>query len=185
MCDVNIVSVDSRGRSSSDIDGYSNRACALSYFKRKVARHPNALCHKSEVAALCGMDLKVYFHKDDIATNNIQHKERINQAATLLTLDPATGFAKYHIAGVAYAVMNDGIAPLSMQQVWGMVELANSVSDYYQFDPDHQMRGRAELVKNCELYRAQCWGPLSIYRNREDDSSLTSRPKAVIARGET
>jgi hypothetical protein len=187
MCDLNIVSVDSRGRSTSDIEAYSNHTCSLSYFKRKVASHPHAICHKSKVAALCGLDLKVYFHRDDVVTNHLnQRKEQINHAATLLTLDPASGFAKYHIRGVAYVVMNDGIAPLSMQQVWGMVELANSALDYFKFDPDHQIRGQKELLKNCAMYRAQSWGPLCIYNYREDESSSSlrsdSHPAPVIVR---
>lgn len=177
MCDLNIVSVDSRGKSPSDIDGYSNHTCSLSYFKRKVGSHPYAICHKSKVAALCGLNLKVYFHKDDIMSNRLdQKKEQINHAATLLTLDPATGFAKYHVRGVAYVVMNDGIAPLSMQQVWGMVELANNASDYFKYDPDHEGQGKLNLLKNCAMYRAQAWGPLYIYNFREDESDLRSSP---------
>jgi hypothetical protein len=179
MCDLNIVSVDSRGRSSSDIDGYSNHTCSLSYFQRKVSGHPHAICHKAKVAALCGLNLKVYFHRDDVMTNHLDRKkDQINYAATLLTLDPTTGFAKYHVRGIAYVVMNDGIAPLSMQQLWGMVELAHSTSDYFKFDPDHRGRGQKELLKNCAMYRAQAWGPLCIYNYREDENDFRSSSRS-------
>jgi hypothetical protein len=96
----------------------------------------------------------------------VENKEHINQAATLLCMDSSTGFAKHHIRGVAYVVMNDGLAPLSRNQVWGIVELINDASSYYQRD---QVLGKEELIKLINLYRKRFYGPLSIYKSREDD----------------
>jgi hypothetical protein len=168
MCDVNIVSVDSRGRSTSDAAAFKEHTCSFNYFQNKIANHPEAYCHKSKVAALCGVDLKVYFHKKDDASTHVENKEQTNQAATLLCMNPSTGFAKHHIRGVAYVVMNDGLAPLSWNQVWGIVELICDASGYYQCDPDHEQRGKEELTKLINLYRQQFYGPLSIYKFRED-----------------
>lgn len=167
MCDVNIVSIDSRGRSTSDAAAFKEHNCSLTCFQHKIAQHPEACCHKSRVATLCGIDLKVYFHKGDEASTHVENKMQINQAATLLCMNPSTGFAKHHIRGVAYVVMNDGLAALSWNQVWGLVQLLNDASSYYQCDPDHEQRGKQELLKLINLYRQHFYGPLSIYKFRK------------------
>ncbi|KAG7369709.1 hypothetical protein IV203_027455 [Nitzschia inconspicua] len=166
MCDVNIVSIDSRGRQTSDAAAFKEHTCSFSHFQRKIAKHQEARWHKSRVAAMCGMDLKVYFRKND--DDSIEDEDQINQAATLLCMNPSTGFAKHHIRGVAYVVMNDGLAPLSWRQVWGLVELISDASSYYKNDPDHALRGKQELSRLANLYRQQFYGPLAIYEFRQD-----------------
>jgi hypothetical protein len=187
MCDVNVVSIDSRGRCTSDAATFKEHTCALSYFQVKIAKHSSACCHKSKVAALCGLDMKVYFHKNHDASTHVENKEQINQAATLLCMSPSSGFAKHHIRGVAYVVVNDGLAPLSWHQVWGLVELINDASSYYQRDQD---LGKEELIKLINLYRKRFYGPLSIYKSRNDeggsvlqDSSSDNKPDQMS--GET
>jgi uncharacterized short protein YbdD (DUF466 family) len=183
MCDLHVVTVDTRGKSSSDIKGYHEHICSDAYFKRNIVGHPDAICFKSKVAELCGIHLKVYFHKEDGSAmhveNDIAAKSEINRAATLLTLDPETGFAEHHVRGVAYVVQNNGLAPLSLNQVWGIQELINYATDVYKSDPDHKKRGKRELMKSCKMYRYQSWGPLSIYKSRPE-VSLTVAPPSVI-----
>lgn len=89
-----------------------------------------------------------------------------NSAATLLTFDPETGFAKYHVYGIAYAVYDDGHYPLSKEQVWGLQELANEVKDIYFCDPKHELTGKKALSRWCRQYQEHRWGPHSIYEPR-------------------
>jgi hypothetical protein len=168
MRDIKIVSVDSRGKSSSDIEAYHEHIRSLAEFQKRIAAHPDAVCHRSKVALLCDLDLKIYFHKNERVSAHVKDKEDINYAASLLTLDPETGSPKYYVTGVAYVIMNDGVAPLSLNQVWGIVELTTNACDYYQCHPASPKHGKSELERLVKLYREQCWGPLSIYKNREE-----------------
>lgn len=111
-------------------------------------------------------------------------KRDINRAASLLTLDPDTGIAEYRIKGIAYVVLNDGVAPLSLNQVWGIQELINYAKDVYKSDPDHERRGRKELLKSCKLYRHREWGPLSIYQPRPE-VAYTIAPRSVMTTRDT
>ena len=185
MCDLYVVTVDTRGKSSSDIKGYHEHVCSQNFFRKNIAGHPDALCFKSEVGALCGLDIKIYFHKHEATRlpmkDGFSSRTEINRAASLLTLDPETGFSRYHVRGIAYVVMNDGLAPLSFQQVWGLQELANYATDVYKSDPDHQNRGKRDLLRNCELYKQKEWGPLSIYKPRpEISTAYTVAPPSEI-----
>lgn len=204
MCDLYVVTVDTRGRSSSDIKGYQEHVCSRASFIKNIAQHPDAICYKSEIAKLCGLDLTVYFHNHEgtiigpatatgsssnntplqaMDTNNTRRKiptmnvaglaarTQLNRAASLLTLDPETGFAKYHVRGIAYVLLNDGLAPLSFQQVWGLQELANYSTDVYKSDPEHASRGKRDLLRHCSQYKKQLWGPLAIYKPRSEVTS--------------
>jgi hypothetical protein len=167
MCDVKIVSIDSRGKATSDAECYKEHTASLELFYKKIAKHPQACRIKSEVAALCGLDMTVYFHCIDEVFARVEDNEEINHAASMLTMDASAGFAKHHIRGVAYVVMNDGLAPLSWNQVWGIVELACDASSYFEYDS----RGQKELTKLTYLYRKQSYGPLSIYKSREETAN--------------
>lgn len=112
---------------------------------------------------------------------DIVAKKDINRAASLLTLDPETGIAECLIQGTAYVVLNDGVAPLSLNQVWGIQELINYAKDVYKSDPDHERRGRKELLKSCKLYRQREWGPLSIYQSRPE-VAYTVAPYSVTSK---
>jgi hypothetical protein len=183
MCDLYVVTVDTRGKSSSDIKGYHEHICSDAYFKKNIAGHPDAVCFRSKVAKLCGLDMKVYFHKEEGSAmqmeNDFARKNEINRAATLLTLDPETGFAEHHVRGVAYVVLNDGLAPLSLNQVWGIQELINYASDVYKSDPDHKKRGKRELMKSCKMYHFKSWGPLSIYKSRPEVANTVAPPSVI------
>ena len=181
---MNIVSVDSRNKSTSDVSCYKEHSCVLDYFQKKISLHPSAICYESKVAQLCGLNIKVYFHKDDnnaIFKNkkkndvHVPQQKIINQAASLLTLDPSTGFAKHLITGVAYIVMDDGLAALSWNQVWGLVELIRDAHDYYQQPGSEEYnitQGKHEMLTRAKLYRSKSWGPISIYKNREERDIL-------------
>mmetsp|Transcript_118815 Transcript_118815/g.177595 ORF Transcript_118815/g.177595 Transcript_118815/m.177595 type:complete len:199 (-) Transcript_118815:82-678(-) len=183
MCDLYVVTIDTRGKSSSDIKGYHEHACSEAYFRKHIAGHPDAVCFKSKVAALCGINLKVYFTRQDksvlMSENDISSRSEINRAATLLTLDPETGFAEHHVRGVAYVVQDDGLAPLSLNQVWGIQELINYATDVYKSDPEHRKRGKRELKKSCKMYRYQSWGPLSIYKPRPELANTVVPPSVI------
>lgn len=184
MCDLYVVTVDTRGKSSSDIKGYNEHICSDAYFKRSIAGHPNAICYHSKVAKFCGLSMKIYFHRTEEKStlqieNDLARRSEINRAATLLTLDPETGFAEHHVRGVAYVVLNDGLAPLSLNQVWGIQELINYASDVYKSDPDHKTRGKRELMKSCKMYRYKSWGPLSIYQSRPETANTVAPPSVI------
>ncbi len=183
MTDLYFVTVDTRGMSSSDIRGYKEHTSSFSYFRNHIAGHPDTVCYRSKVAKLCGLDLKIYF-KEDHGCNargnaSTAGKRDINRAASLLTLDPETGMAEHRVQCVAYVVLNDGVAPLSLNQVWGIQELINYAKDVYKSDPDHERRGRKDLLKSCKLYRHREWGPLSIYQSRPE-VAYTVAPHSVM-----
>jgi len=184
MSDLYFVTMDTRGKSSSDIRGYEEQTTSFSYFRKNIAGHPDAFCYKCKVAKLCGLEMKMYFKNDDGASvasddSSTVIKREINRAASLLTLNPETGMAEHRIRGVAYVVLNDGVAPLSIHQVWGIQELINYAKDVYKSDPDHQKRGRKELLKSCKLYRQKEWGPLTIYQSRPE-LAYSVAPRSTI-----
>ena len=193
MCDLYVVTVDTRGKSSSDIKGYQEHVCSRKFFQSSIADHPDATCYTSELGKLCGLDLKIYFHNGPECNNavnqmSLEHgvvpKHELNRAASLLTLDPETGFAQYHVRGIAYVLLNDGLAPLSYQQVWGLQELANYATDVYKSDPEHAARGKRDLLRSCKQYRNKIWGPLAIYKSRPESLSggaSTVVPPSVIS----
>eukprot|EP00539_Tryblionella_compressa_P002653 CAMPEP_0178735222 /NCGR_PEP_ID=MMETSP0744-20121128/1770_1 /TAXON_ID=913974 /ORGANISM="Nitzschia punctata, Strain CCMP561" /LENGTH=195 /DNA_ID=CAMNT_0020387571 /DNA_START=12 /DNA_END=599 /DNA_ORIENTATION=- len=181
MCDINVVSVDSRGMSSStsEPEAFKEHRWTLGYFMQTIKNDHSIVGHKSTVAALCGLNLKVYFRKEHCALFNTHE---INHAATLLTLDPNTGFPQHYIRGPAYVVMNGGIAPLSWNRVYGIVELIIDACDYYHFHPDHQNRGKQELMKLATNYRNKRFGPSSIYKDREQSKDDDLISKATLQR---
>ena len=185
MCDLYVVTVDTRGKSSSDIKGYQEHVCSRASFIKNIAQHPDAVCYKSQLAQLCGLDLTIYFHNHEstqipLDQAGLAARTELNRAASLLTLDPETGFAKYHVRGIAYVLLNQGLAPLSFQQVWGLQELANYASDVYKSDPEHEKRGKRDLLRSCNQYKQQLWGPLAIYKPRPEANANGSLPPSVI-----
>jgi len=185
MVDLYLVTVDTGGKSSSDITGYHEHRCSEAYFKKHIVGHPDSTCCSSKVAKLCGLDVKLYFHKTERensysgGSSVMSQNKRTNRAATLLTLNPKTGSPKYQIKGVAYVVLDDGTSPLSLHQVWGIQELINYARDVYKSDSDDKARGKRELLKSCRMYRQQCWGPLSIYKPRSEESCSVVPPNVI------
>jgi hypothetical protein len=180
-----VVIVDTRGMSPSQIDGYEEYTCTQELFDEHVLDNPKVRCSKSKVAELCGLDMKICFHKhlesrirclEETPEVAITHEQedmypRINGAATLLTFDPRTGFPDYKIMGKAYVVVDSGDYPLSNHQVWGLQELISEARDLYHCDPDHLHRGRRDLLRWCHEYQEEKWGPLTIYKPRVMESN--------------
>jgi hypothetical protein len=183
MTDLYFVAVDARGRSSSDIRGYQECTSSFRYFRKNIVGNPDITCYDCKVANLCGLNMKIYFQNDEASTINdgadTVVKKGINRAASLLTLDPVTGFAEHRIRGAAYVVLDDGVAPLSLNQVWGIQELINYARDIYSSDSEHRQRGQKELLRSCKLYRLEEWGPLSIYRSRPNKIDPTVASKSL------
>jgi len=163
--------------------GYEEHTCTEEFFDKHVLSHPKAVCVKSKVAELCGLDMKVYFH--EYATHKHVHsltapptvgiteEEKefwphniINKGASLLTFDPRTGFCEYRILGKAYVVVDSGDYPLSNHQVWGLQDLISEARDVYHCDPEHMHRGHQELIRFAKDYRKMNYGPLTIYEPR-------------------
>jgi hypothetical protein len=186
MCDLYVVTVDTRGKAASDTKGYHEHVCSKSFFTKNIVEHPDSVCYQSELARLCGLDLKIYFQNYECTTiplpeGGLAARTEMNKAASFLTMDPETGFARYHVRGIAYVVLNDGLAPLSFRQVWGLQELASYATDVYKSDPEHEKRGKRDLIRSCNLYKQQLWGPLAIYKPRPEASSGgASVPPSVI-----
>jgi hypothetical protein len=134
-----IVTVDSRGRSPSDLEGYREISCNNDFWLDHIRDDPNNICMKSQVAGLCGLDLEMYFH--DPTPNMIQLEElhcplspigRTNGAATLLLFNPETGKFNHVVYGKAYVLLNGGGTPLSKRQVWGIIELIREARKMYE-----------------------------------------------------
>lgn len=151
--------------------------------------NPKVICTKSKVAHLCGMDMKIYFHDHspferphslegespslgivEEEQEFVPNSNQVNRGASLLTFDPRTGFCEYKILGKAYVVVDAGDYPLSNRQVWGLQDLVSGVRDVYHCDPEHSHRGIQQLLRLCEDYRHQNYGPLIIYEPRYDDA---------------
>jgi hypothetical protein len=136
--EVFVVTVDSRGKSPSDLEGYKEISCNYDFFQDHVHDDPRNICVKSQVAGLCGLDLKLYFHDD----SHLRHLEeldhplssigRTNGVGTLLTFNPETGEFNHAVHSKAYVLMNDGRTPLSKRQVWGIVELIREARSMYE-----------------------------------------------------
>lgn len=61
---VYVVAIDSRNEpSSSSIFGYTEQTTPAEYFRSTIVNNPKIRCHKSTVAEMCGLDLKLYFTK--------------------------------------------------------------------------------------------------------------------------
>jgi len=179
---MNVVIVDTRGMSPSQIDGYEETTITEQFFNDHVLGHRNLRCIKSKVAKLCGLNMRIYFHEfcrdyhhslNETPKKAVVHERfdlhpftRVNGAATLLTFDPRTGYPEYKITGKAYAVVNCGDYPLSNHEVWGVQELISEARDFYYCDPSHAEAGQKNLVNWCKDYRNKNWGPLTIYEPR-------------------
>eukprot|EP00525_Craspedostauros_australis_P002066 CAMPEP_0198122028 /NCGR_PEP_ID=MMETSP1442-20131203/33737_1 /TAXON_ID= /ORGANISM="Craspedostauros australis, Strain CCMP3328" /LENGTH=251 /DNA_ID=CAMNT_0043780959 /DNA_START=93 /DNA_END=849 /DNA_ORIENTATION=+ len=189
MTDLYVVSVDTRGKSSSDISGYEEHLCSKQFFSKSIVGHVDCIGVKSIIAELCGLNMTIYFHKSTLAkpdekaaSNSSISGPDLNRAAALLTMDPNTGCAQYNVRGIAYVVLADGQAPLSFRQVWGLQELANYAKDTYKSDPNNPDWGKRNLLRLCKEYRQKLWGPLSIYEYRSDLSDTVEPPSVINLR---
>jgi hypothetical protein len=84
-----------------------------------------------------------------------------NGAATLLTVGIDTGLGECFFLGKAYIVEDDGLAPLSRKQVWGLVETINCAMDIYEADPESTAKGKRTLERWAQQYRNKTFEPPS------------------------
>mmetsp|Transcript_8422 Transcript_8422/g.15266 ORF Transcript_8422/g.15266 Transcript_8422/m.15266 type:complete len:115 (+) Transcript_8422:3-347(+) len=98
-------------------------------------------------------------------------QSRNNGAASLLTTDPKTGLVEYYVEGRAYVVQDNGETPLTKGQVWGLVEMVDSLMGKYDMDPESMIEGQRTLDRWAQQYRKRTWKPpsrsmnLNIYPN--------------------
>ena len=173
--DVYIVSIDSRAHSTSDLECYKEQTCSDAVFSDHLRDNPKNICVKSQVAALCGLDLKFYFHDLPAGSHLRQQDEligllpmgRINGAATLLTFNPDTGYYNYIVRSKAYVVLNNGKKPLSKRQVWGIIEFIREAKETYHRNGGHfSLEAKQELLASACEYHQGTWAPHSIYELR-------------------
>ena len=174
-----VVSIDSRGRSTSDLDCYKECTCSNSFFEEHISgRTQNHVCVTSQVAGLCGLNLHMYYYDHIADDSNIMFasgseiERENNTIATLLTFDPDTGHTKHKVYGKAYVTWDNGKSPLSKRQLWGIVELIREARIVYQTrttDPveNHQhYSAKLGLLKWTSQYQTGNWVPRSIYEPR-------------------
>jgi hypothetical protein len=173
---VHVVTLDTGGSHSADWNGYKANDCNPDYWKSKIVDHPKMTCIKSEIAALCGLNLKVYFTKmspgigmyegqgDPNGLEKVLRSgamQRNNGAATFLCCSTATGLSNWIVTGKAYVVCDDGATPLSAERVWGIVEMINCAMDIYDMDPEAMRKVQASLEKWGAEYQKGTWQPSS------------------------
>lgn len=185
-----VVTVHTKTRSS-DYYGYKNERCSKEYFEQHIVNNPEITCFESVVGQLCGLNLKVYFKKSRKGLASYYRESGVeamhnaviqlissgafaknNGAATFLTIDPACGLCEYLVTGKAYVVQDDGKAPLSRDQVWGIQEIVNCLMNIYDADPENIRKGFATCHEWASQYRLKQWEPpfgtggINIYRDR-------------------
>lgn len=165
--EIYIVTVDSRQEDSpSNMKCFQENSCNAEFFRDHILDDPRMICVESQVAKMCGLDLKVYFHYDPNRphppASNIHHT---NAAATLLLFHPHS--RKYHhvIHGKAYVLWNDGHTALSKRQVWGLVELIREARALYDEVPMEE--AQQQLLTWCSNYQQETWVPHGIYEDRK------------------
>jgi hypothetical protein len=190
--DMFIVSVDSRGSTPSDLTCYKEHTCSREFFENHIHDNPKNICVKSQVAGLCGLDLKLYFRQHSPyykrysdASKGHSPLGRTNGIATLSTFNPETGYYNHLVRGKAYVLLNDGTTPLSKRQVWGIQELIREAKDLYHQGGQHiSKQAHMELLTWCAQYTQGTWTPHSIYEERHshrdrifyrDDSGMSDQ----------
>mmetsp|Transcript_27716 Transcript_27716/g.67459 ORF Transcript_27716/g.67459 Transcript_27716/m.67459 type:complete len:194 (+) Transcript_27716:65-646(+) len=176
--DLYVVELDTRNLLSNDIDGYKESRCNPDFFQSRIRDHPRMVSHQSEVATMCGLNLKLYFIK--YKTGLAHHYRRggeadvmqlvafqpdllssNNGAATFLTTNVDTGLSEHIVCGKAYVVRDEGKYPLSKGQVWGIQEMIHCVMDIYDMDPENMREGRQTLERWTTEYPTGNWEPRS------------------------
>lgn len=174
-----IIELDtSKDGLSGAISGYKESTCDAEFWRQKIVENPKITCFQSQVAELCGLDVKLYFQKYRVGLGQYYREggeARCMQAmmndsgifsgnnggATFLTIDPENGLAEYIVVGKAYVVCDDGRYPLSKGQLWGLQEMVNCAEDFYDMDQENMREGHRALTNWSEQYRHQKWTPHS------------------------
>jgi hypothetical protein len=166
-----IVSVDSRGKSPSDLNLYEEHVTSRTYFESHIQNNPKNTAVKSKVAELCGLDLKVYFRAHSTKYSQHCHMpkgsisvETTNGIATLLTFNPSNGLYHHVVRGKAYVLLDEGASPISKKQVWYIQMLIQEARSLYHGN-DHITVAEAhkELMKWCTQYQQKSWVPRGNY----------------------
>lgn len=168
---VSVVVVDTTGQGSADFSCYKEVRYPRSKFTELIENR-GVVCVTSKVAALCGLDLKVYFrrHRKGIRRLMIEGGMATvqsamlsglfaenNGAGTFLTVSPDTGTSDYVVCGKVYVVLGDGSTQLTAGQVWGIQEMVNCLMDIYDMDPENIRRGNETAHKWSKEYRKGTW----------------------------
>ena len=157
-----MVEVDSRRSGSANFSSYKESHCSASFFQDQIVNRGNTICCESQVANLCGRNIKLYFTKYKpslvqhyhhggvkgltIAMSNIGSiLAKNNGAASFLMIDIDTGLTEYFVCSRAYVVEDDGHTPLSWGQVWGLQEMINCAMDIYDMEQENMARGRQTI----------------------------------------
>mmetsp|Transcript_27714 Transcript_27714/g.67457 ORF Transcript_27714/g.67457 Transcript_27714/m.67457 type:complete len:193 (+) Transcript_27714:65-643(+) len=176
--DLYVVELDTRKKGSADLSCYKESRCNPDFFQSKIRDHPRMVSHQSEVATMCGLDLKLYFvkHKTGLARHYRRGGETAvmqlvtfqpdllsdnNGAASYLTTNVDHGLSEYIVCGKAYVVRDEGKYPLSKGQVWGLQEMINCAMGIYEMDPEHMRQGRQALEQWTAEYPSGSWEPTS------------------------
>eukprot|EP00934_Nitzschia_sp_Nitz4_P006874 Nitzschia sp. Nitz4//scaffold15_size197535//165655//166482//NITZ4_001604-RA/size197535-processed-gene-0.98-mRNA-1//-1//CDS//3329537793//6864//frame0 len=180
-----IVAIEPRSDASgsasqNDMSCFKELSCSNEFFQGHIHDNPKNICTKCQVAGLCGMDLKIYFHQHSLpvkedsqqavepaspAPRVVRHAK--NEVATLLTFNPDTGRCNYSVQGKAYILLNDGRSKLSKEQVWGLQELLREVHALYLRKGDgDRSEARLEMLTWTTQYQAGTWAPRCIYEER-------------------
>ena len=111
-----------------------------------------------------------------------------NPGATLLTLDPNTGFPKYNVQGIAFALYKNGEYPLSKEEVWEVVELAKEAMDVLLLYGNKRRHSggrrrrqavvREDLKRRCHQFEDRRCGLSSVSepRHLEEATKSTAMP---------
>jgi hypothetical protein len=186
--DAYIVTVDSRAHSSpSDMECYKESSCKADFFRDHIRDDPKNICVKSQIAGLCGLDLKIYFHDHKYHITKLEELEqplspigRVNGAATLLTFNPETGKFNHVVFGKAYVLLNEGHTPLSKRQVWGIVELIREARHLYKCLHDTYKAECEQFIKHHHVEERT--DPKALHRNHSDSPALQEAYAELLTR---
>ncbi|KAG7348095.1 hypothetical protein IV203_016800 [Nitzschia inconspicua] len=165
--EVYLVTVDSRQEESpSNLKCFIESTCKEEFFRDHILDDPHMICIESQVARMCGLDIKLHFHYDPNRPQpHSSNLHRTNAAATLLLFHPETQKFVHIVHGKAYALWNNGQTPLSKRQVWGLVELIREARVLYEEKPADE--AHKQLLEWCSLYQHETWVPHGIYEDRK------------------
>lgn len=197
-----VVQLDTRNLDSNSLSGYNEATVPSDFFENLRSRSPSLTCHTSQVAAICGLNIQIYFakHKRGLASSHRNGGESEvvarmisdpallasnNGAATFLTTDPVTGLGEYIVCGRAYIVQDKGRTPLSKERVWGLQQMVNCAMDIYDMDPENMRAGKETLEQWAAEYKSGEWEPqfgamgMDLYSDRAASTTDTNTTRSI------
>jgi len=162
-----LYAVSLRPGRASDLRCYKEITSYKKWFQGHLVDNPNVVCATSDVAKLCGLDLKIYFSKrEELPQRGHKRKRRlpVNKIATMLSFDPNTGLYNHLVHGKAYVVVDSGSSKLSKRAIWTLQELISEHKGaYHEYGADFSREGQMKLLKACVQFKKGKWIPSSIY----------------------